>query len=45
VFLGLLMLDRDSYLSRNPTWRPVPPIAPADGQFEIGDLLKVAGVA
>jgi hypothetical protein len=44
VFLGLLMLDRDSYLSRDPTWKPVPPIAPADGQFGIADLRKVAGV-
>jgi hypothetical protein len=45
VFLGLLKLDRSSYLGQNPPWRPQPPIAGAAGRFGIGDLLKFAGAA
>ena len=45
VFLGLLKLDDNSYLSNDPSFRPVPPIAREDGQFLMGDLLKFAGVA
>jgi hypothetical protein len=45
VILGLLELDRNSYLRMAPNWKPEPPIARAPGLFEIGDLLKVAGAA
>ncbi len=45
VFLGLLKLDKNSYLSNDPSFRPTPPIAREDGRFEMGDLLKFAGVA
>jgi hypothetical protein len=45
VFLGLLKLDENSYLSNDPSFRPVPPIAREDGQFLMGDLLKFAGAA
>lgn len=44
VFLGLLKLDDNSYLSNDPSFRPAPPIAREDGQFLMGDLLKFAGV-
>jgi hypothetical protein len=44
VFLGLLNLDENSYLSNDPSFRPAPPIAREDGQFLMGDLLKFAGV-
>jgi hypothetical protein len=45
VILGLLKLDRRSYLHQDPPWSPQPPIAGADGRFGIGDLLKFAGAA
>jgi hypothetical protein len=45
VFLGLLKLDKSSYLSKYPPWRPEPPITGTVGRFEIGDLLKFAGAA
>jgi hypothetical protein len=45
VFLGLLERDANSYLRRDPSFRPYRPIAPMDGQFGIGDLLRFAGVA
>jgi hypothetical protein len=44
VFLGLLKLDDNSYLSNDPSFRPAPPIAREDGQFLMGDLLQFAGV-
>jgi hypothetical protein len=44
VFLGLLKLDDNSYLSNDPSFRPAPPMAREDGQFLMGDLLKFAGV-
>jgi hypothetical protein len=44
VFLGLLKLDENSYLSNDPSFRPAPPMAREDGQFLMGDLLKFAGV-
>ncbi|MEU4158941.1 hypothetical protein [Actinoplanes sp. NPDC026670] len=40
VILSLLDLDRTSYLSVNPFWRPTVPIAPLPGQFRTGDLIK-----
>ena len=45
VLVGLLERDRNAYLNQDPRFRPVPPIAPAPGQFAMGDLLKFAGVA
>ncbi|MFC4069851.1 peroxidase family protein [Actinoplanes subglobosus] len=40
VILGILDMDRNSYLSVNPFWRPTVPIAPLLGQFRTGDLIK-----
>ena len=45
VFLGLLRLDKDSYLRQDPSWRPQPPIATEAGKFGMGDLLRFARVA
>ena len=42
VILGILDMDRTSYLSVNPLWRPSVPIATVPGQFRTGDLLKFA---
>jgi hypothetical protein len=46
VFLGLLQLDDDSYLSREPRWRPTLPdrFGNVTGNFTIPDLLTFAGV-
>ena len=48
-FLGVLAADKDGLLhDDSPTskrWLPEPPIAPAEGQFGIQDLLTFAGVA
>ena len=44
VFLGLLKFDDGSYLNQDPIFRPKPPIARKDGVFEMGDLLRFAGV-
>ncbi len=43
VFLGLLMHDRNSYLSRNRRWRPTLP-SRVPGTFRMVDLLTLAGV-
>lgn len=43
VFIGLLRLDNDSYLSENPRWRPTLPSQKA-GTFKMIDLLTYAGV-
>jgi hypothetical protein len=43
VFLGLLQADPNSYLSRNPRWRPTLP-SRVRGNFGMVDLLTVAGV-
>jgi heme peroxidase len=43
VFLGLLTLDRNCYLSRNRGWRPTLP-SRAPGTFGMVDLLTFAGV-
>jgi hypothetical protein len=43
VFLGLLALDEDSYLSENPRWRPSLP-ARVPGTFTMSDLLTFARV-
>jgi hypothetical protein len=43
VLVGLLQRDPNSYLYLDPSWKPVPPIAPATGGFTFVDLLKYAG--
>jgi hypothetical protein len=43
VFIGLLQLDPNSYLSRQPGWRPTLPSA-SPGNFTMVDLLKFARV-
>lgn len=45
VFLGMLDHDETSYLHAEEPFVPEAPIAPARGQFGIGDLLRAAGVA
>jgi hypothetical protein len=45
VLVGLLQRDPNSYLYLDPSWKPVPPIAPTSGQFTFVDLLKYAGAA
>jgi Animal haem peroxidase len=47
VILGLLELDRDSYLSDNPRWRPTLPQRDGQvtGDFRMVDFLAFAGVA
>jgi hypothetical protein len=45
VFLGLLKMDKSSYLNQYPAFKPEPPVARESGVFEMGDLLKFAGVA
>ncbi len=46
VFVGMLQLDRDSYLAEAPRWRPTLPDKAGNvgEQFEITDLLTLAGV-
>jgi hypothetical protein len=46
VFVGMLQLDRNSYLAQNPRWRPTLPDRTGNvtGQFSIVDLLTFAGV-
>jgi hypothetical protein len=43
VFLGILSLDRGSYLATNPRWRPTLPSG-TRGTFTMVDLLTFAGV-
>jgi len=45
VILGLLELDRSSYLRMAPNWRPETPIARTAGLFDVGDLLVFAAAA
>lgn len=42
VIIGLLEGDKQSYLQIEPTWRPIAPIASADGQLTLPDLIKYA---
>jgi hypothetical protein len=44
TILGLLERDRRSYLGQDASFSPAPPIAREHGSFEIGDLLRFAGV-
>ena len=43
VFIGLLQADPNSFLSRNPRWRPTLP-SRVPGTFRMVDLLRFAGV-
>jgi len=43
VFVGLLQLDNNGYLTVNPNWRPTLP-ARTPGNFTVVDLLTFAGV-
>jgi hypothetical protein len=47
VIIGLLQLDRDSYLADNPDWRPSLPqrSGQVTGDFRMVDFLTFAGVA
>jgi Animal haem peroxidase len=47
VIIGLLQLDRDSYLADNPHWRPSLPqrSGQVTGDFRMVDFLSFAGVA
>jgi hypothetical protein len=42
VLLGLLELDKQSYVNVEPGWRPAPPVAPSVGQLSLGDLVAFA---
>jgi hypothetical protein len=42
VILGILDSQKDSYFNANRSFRPVPPVAPAAGQFTMGDLIAFA---
>jgi hypothetical protein len=46
VILGLLQLDRDSYLAAAPRWRPTLPARSGrvTGDFRMVDFLAFAGV-
>ena len=44
IIIGLLQVDRDSYLSREPAWRPTLPSVGGAGDFRVVDLLTFAGV-
>ncbi len=46
VFIGLLQMDRGSYLSDNPRWRPTLPdrSGKVSGEFRMVDFLTLAGV-
>jgi hypothetical protein len=45
VLVGLLQRDPTSYLRQDPSFRPVPPMAAADGRFAMQDLLRFASLA
>jgi hypothetical protein len=46
VFIGLLQFDDDSYLTRNPMWKPTLPTihGSVTGEFRMIDFLAFAGV-
>jgi hypothetical protein len=45
VLVGLLAENRDSFFRLDPNWKPAPPIAPQQGEFRLGHLLKFANAA
>ena len=42
VLLGLLDMDRTSYLRRDPDFSPAQPVASQPGRFLVGDLVNFA---
>ncbi|HWH34882.1 MAG TPA: peroxidase family protein [Acidimicrobiales bacterium] len=44
VIIGLLQSDGESYLAREPGWRPTLPAAAGGGDFRMVDLLRMARV-
>lgn len=44
VFIGLLEMDGNSFLSADPNWRPTLPTRSGDDDFRMVDLLTIAGV-
>ncbi|HEX2049898.1 MAG TPA: heme peroxidase family protein [Actinomycetota bacterium] len=45
VLLGILDVDRSSFVHRTPAWEPRPPVARRAGGFGLVDFLRFAGVA
>jgi len=47
VFIGLLQLDKSSYLAASPQWKPTLPdrSGKVTGNFKMIDFLTFAGVA
>ncbi|MDP9201109.1 MAG: peroxidase, partial [Gemmatimonadota bacterium] len=39
VLVGLAWNDHHSFLYQDPLWHPQPPVARADGTFEMSDLI------
>ncbi|HEV2069486.1 MAG TPA: hypothetical protein VGR26_06810, partial [Acidimicrobiales bacterium] len=39
TLVGLLAQNRDTFFRLDPSWKPVPPIAPSEGRFGVPDLL------
>ena len=44
VLIGLMQTDRDGWLHDNPQWRPTLPSRRGRGEFDMVDLLTLAGV-
>ncbi len=44
VFIGLLQMDTESFLSAEPGWRPTLPTRSGDDDFRMVDMLTLAGV-
>ena len=44
VLIGLMQTDRDSWLRAQPQWRPTLPSRRGRGEFDMVDLLTLAGV-
>ena len=44
VFIGLLQMDSESFLSADPNWRPTLPTRSGDDDFRMVDMLTIAGV-
>jgi hypothetical protein len=42
TFVGILAENKRSFFTLDPQFRPKPPIAPSEGTFKMGDLLKFA---
>jgi hypothetical protein len=44
VIIGLMLTDRNSWLASDPHWRPTLPSRRGSGEFDMVDLLTLAGV-